>query len=190
MNTAVFPGRRRLTHGVIIREIAPPPAPMRNPPAAPPAGALRFALLDVGQGLAAIIRTRRHLLVYDTGPSFRSGNDTGRMVVAPYLRHHGLSRIDMLVKNGLMGLCLVFLLLWLFLDLRLGFWVGMGIPVSLAGTLALLWFLGESVNMISLFGFILVLGIAEIGLAMNDYLALEADGGGSQSSDATVAIAR
>ena len=68
-------------------------------PAAPPAGALRFALLDVGQGLAAIIRTRRHLLVYDTGPSFRSGNDTGRMVVAPYLRHHGLSRIDMLVVS-------------------------------------------------------------------------------------------
>ncbi len=68
-------------------------------PAAPPNEAMRFTLLDVGQGLAAVIRTHRHLLVYDTGPSFRSGNDTGRLVIAPYLRHRGLSRIDMLVVS-------------------------------------------------------------------------------------------
>ncbi|MCI5146869.1 MAG: efflux RND transporter permease subunit, partial [Candidatus Electrothrix sp. AR3] len=57
------------------------------------------------------------------------------------------------------GLVLVFALLWLFLDLRLSFWGGMGIPISLAGSLFILWYLGETLNMVSLFGFIMVLGI-------------------------------
>lgn len=69
------------------------------------------------------------------------------------------SRIDLLVKNGIIGLCLVFLLLWIFLDIRLSFWVGMGIPVSIAGALAILWAMGGTINMISFFGLILVLGI-------------------------------
>ncbi len=68
-------------------------------------------------------------------------------------------RIDLLVKNGAIGLCLVFALLWLFLDIRLSFWAGMGIPVSVAGALAILWGMGETLNMISLFGLIMVLGI-------------------------------
>ena len=69
------------------------------------------------------------------------------------------SRIDLLVKNGLIGLCLVFFLLWLFLDVRLSFWSGMGIPISIAGALAILWAMGATINMISLFGLIMVLGI-------------------------------
>ncbi|UCD58531.1 MAG: efflux RND transporter permease subunit, partial [Candidatus Hydrogenedentota bacterium] len=52
------------------------------------------------------------------------------------------SRINMLMKNGVVGLCLVFLLLWVFLDVRLSFWVGMGIPVSMAGALFVLWSIG------------------------------------------------
>ncbi len=68
--------------------------------AAPPApGSLHFALLDVGQGLAAVVETRRHLLVYDTGPAFRSGTDTGVLVVEPYLRSRGLRRLDLLVAS-------------------------------------------------------------------------------------------
>ncbi|MFC1523236.1 efflux RND transporter permease subunit [Thermodesulfobacteriota bacterium] len=69
------------------------------------------------------------------------------------------SRIDLLVKNGLIGLSLVFFLLWLFLDIRLSFWSGMGIPISIAGALAILWAIGATINMISLFGLIMVLGI-------------------------------
>ncbi len=68
-------------------------------------------------------------------------------------------RINLLVKNGAIGLCLVFALLWLFLDIRLSFWAGMGIPVSVAGALAILWGLGETINMVSLFGLIMVLGV-------------------------------
>lgn len=69
------------------------------------------------------------------------------------------ARIRLLTKNGAMGLIIVFLLLWAFLNTRLSFWVGMGIPISLAGGMAILWAIGGTVNMISLFGFILVLGI-------------------------------
>ncbi len=69
------------------------------------------------------------------------------------------SRISLLTRNGCMGLALVFFLLWLFLDLRLSFWAGMGIPISLSGAMFILWCMGETLNMVSLFGFIMVLGI-------------------------------
>ncbi|HHP7233910.1 MAG TPA: efflux RND transporter permease subunit, partial [Desulfobacterales bacterium] len=68
-------------------------------------------------------------------------------------------RIDLLTRNGLLGLILVLILLWIFMDLRLSFWVGMGIPISIAGALAILWAVGATINMISLFGLIMVLGI-------------------------------
>lgn len=69
------------------------------------------------------------------------------------------SRINLLIRNGIICLTLVFLLLWLFLDLRLSFWAGMGMPISIAGALVILWAVGGSINMISLFGLIMVLGI-------------------------------
>ena len=68
-------------------------------PAPPEPGVARFTMLDVGQGLAAVIETRRHVLVYDAGPAFRSGNDAGAMAVEPYLRHRGLRRVDLLVAS-------------------------------------------------------------------------------------------
>lgn len=69
------------------------------------------------------------------------------------------ARINLLTKNGLIGLCLVYFILWLFLDLRLSFWAGMGIPISISGAMFILWMVGASINMISLFGLIMVLGI-------------------------------
>lgn len=69
------------------------------------------------------------------------------------------SRINLLIRNGGVGLVLVFVLLWLFLDFRLSFWAGMGMPISIAGALVILWAVGGSINMISLFGLIMVLGI-------------------------------
>ena len=69
------------------------------------------------------------------------------------------SRIRLLSRNGILGMALVFFLLWIFLDLRLSFWGGLGIPISLAGGLFILWAMGETINMVSLFGFIMVLGI-------------------------------
>ena len=68
-------------------------------------------------------------------------------------------RLDTLLSNARSGLILVFLVLALFLRLRLAFWVTLGIPISFLGTLAVMPLLGASINMLSLFAFILVLGI-------------------------------
>ncbi|MEZ6014868.1 MAG: efflux RND transporter permease subunit [Planctomycetota bacterium] len=69
------------------------------------------------------------------------------------------SRIELLLRNGLLGLVLVFGVLVLFLDLRLAFWTTMGIPISFLGAFLIIQPFGASINMISLFAFILVLGI-------------------------------
>jgi competence protein ComEC len=68
-------------------------------PAAPNDGEFELAVLDVGQGLAAVVVTRSHVLVYDTGPGFRSGRDTGELVVVPYLRSRGVHRLDRLIVS-------------------------------------------------------------------------------------------
>lgn len=68
-------------------------------------------------------------------------------------------RIDLLVKNGISGLILVLLILYIFLNGRVAFWVAVGIPTSFLGALAVLYFFGGSINMISLFGLIMALGI-------------------------------
>ena len=62
-------------------------------------GSARVTVLDVGQGLAVVVETRRHALVYDAGPSFRSGSDAGQLVVAPFLHHRGIRALDMLVVS-------------------------------------------------------------------------------------------
>lgn len=68
-------------------------------------------------------------------------------------------RMNLLKRNGYMGLLLVFLCLTLFLDVRLAFWTTMGIPISFLGAFCLMPFFDVSLNMISLFAFIMVLGI-------------------------------
>lgn len=68
-----------------------------NPPSRPPVGGVEFTLLDVGQGLAAVIQTHGHVLVYDTGPRFSPDFDTGDAVVIPYLRYYGWRRVDRLI---------------------------------------------------------------------------------------------
>ncbi len=71
------------------------------------------------------------------------------------------TRLSLLAVNFLQGLLIVFALLAVFLNLRLAFWVAMGIPISLAGTLILMGdrFFGYSLNEITTFGMIIVLGI-------------------------------
>ena len=68
-------------------------------------------------------------------------------------------RIYLLLKNGGGGLILVLLILFLFLNARVAFWVAVGIPVSFMATLAILYAVGGTINMISLFGLIMALGI-------------------------------
>jgi competence protein ComEC len=60
-----------------------------------PHGHLRMAVLDVGQGLAVVLQTRQHVLLYDTGPS----ESVGERVVVPYLDYAGIRRLDRLVLS-------------------------------------------------------------------------------------------
>ena len=68
-------------------------------------------------------------------------------------------RILLLVRNGISGLVLVVLILYIFLAGRVAFWVAVGIPVSFAATLFVLYLTGGSINMLSLFALIMALGI-------------------------------
>ena len=68
-------------------------------------------------------------------------------------------RLSLLVRNGLLGFALVFMFLVIMLDLRLATWVAMGVPISFLGALLFFAPFGVNINMISLFGLIIVLGI-------------------------------
>lgn len=68
-------------------------------------------------------------------------------------------RLELLLKNGLIGLVLVFVMLTIFLEHKLAFWVMMGIPISFLGALLLLPSVDVTINMISMFAFIIALGI-------------------------------
>ena len=68
-------------------------------------------------------------------------------------------RVSLLLRNASVGLVLVLILLGSFLEIRLAFWVTMGIPISFLGAFLFLPLVGVSVNMVSLFAFILALGI-------------------------------
>lgn len=68
-------------------------------PSAPEAGALWLTVYDVGQGLAVLVRTRSHALLYDTGPSWSPEADSGSRIVVPALRSAGIRELDALVVS-------------------------------------------------------------------------------------------
>ncbi|MBI0327946.1 DNA internalization-related competence protein ComEC/Rec2 [Burkholderia plantarii] len=71
--------------------------PFALPPSqAPPPGAFRLTMLDVGQGLSAVVETARHVIVFDAGPGAESTH-AGERVVVPYLRSRGIRTLDTLM---------------------------------------------------------------------------------------------
>ena len=72
--------------------------PLLHPPRELPApGGFELQVLDVGQGLAVVVRTTHHVLLYDAGPAVRDGWDAGERAVLPALRALGVSRLDAVV---------------------------------------------------------------------------------------------
>jgi competence protein ComEC len=69
--------------------VPPPPAP----------GAFRLTVLDVGQGLAVLVQTHAHALLYDAGPRFNETADAGNRIIAPMLRATGIRALDALVVS-------------------------------------------------------------------------------------------
>lgn len=68
-------------------------------------------------------------------------------------------RLGILIENGLQGLVLVLIVLFIFLNWRIAFWVAAGIPVALMATVLVMWLSGQTINMISMFALIMMIGI-------------------------------
>jgi competence protein ComEC len=68
-------------------------------PPAPRHGDAHIAVLDVGQGLAVVVRTAKHALLYDAGPLYSPDVDSGSRIVVPYLRATGIRRLDGLIVS-------------------------------------------------------------------------------------------
>jgi len=68
-------------------------------------------------------------------------------------------RLGILIENGLQGLILVLIVLFIFLNWRIAFWVAAGIPVALMATVLVMWVSGQTINMISMFALIMMIGI-------------------------------
>jgi competence protein ComEC len=68
-------------------------------PLLPPSGAFRVTVLDVGQGLAVLVQTHAHALLYDTGPRFNDSADAGERIIAPMLRAIGVERLDGMIVS-------------------------------------------------------------------------------------------
>lgn len=89
-------------------------------------------------------------------------------------------RLELMLKNGAQGLLLVFFVLALFLRFRLSLWVTLGIPISFLGAMLVMPFLGVSINLLSLFAFILVLGIVvDDAIIVGEAVSAEREAGGS-----------
>ena len=127
----------------------------------------RAAILNVTK-----TRNQDTLLAYDAVAAFveQEGAQAPEGVELTLTQDHSSmvrDRLEMLVRNSIQGLIGVFLVLWLFFSLRYSFWVTLGLPVSFMGAFFLLPILGITINMISMVG--LLIGI---GLLMDDAIVI------------------
>lgn len=86
-----WPGRRVSIVAIV--------AVLLHRPAAPPKDCLEYTVLDVGQGLSVVLRTANHAFVFDTGPKFRTGSDTGKLVILPFLHAQGIDQLERLIVS-------------------------------------------------------------------------------------------
>ena len=88
------------------------------------------------------------------------------------------SRLNLLLRNGVLGFALVFLFLVVMLDLRLAMWVAMGVPISFLGAFLFFDFFDVNINMVSLFALIIVLGVVvDDAVVVGENIVSEQEGG-------------
>ncbi|BCE03773.1 efflux RND transporter permease subunit [Marinicellulosiphila megalodicopiae] len=99
------------------------------------------------------------------------------------------SQLALVLQNGLFGMVLVLIVLFIFLRVRIAFWVAAGIPISFLGTLAFMGITDTTLNTISLFGFVIAIGIIvdDAIVVAEDALVLEEEGMDSQTAAMTAA---
>ncbi len=116
-------------------------------------------------GASVVVRKRAGADILTTVDSIRAALDTLELpegVEAVLVNDTSFitrNRLQLMVSNGILGMVLVMVVLIIFLDLRSAFWVAFGVPVVLLGVVALLPKLGMTINLISLAGFVVVLGM-------------------------------
>lgn len=94
-------------------------------------------------------------------------------------------RLMLLVTNGAAGMLLVLVVLFLFLDFRIAFWVAIGIPVSILATLGIMYLTGQTINMISMFALLMTLGIiVDDAIVVGEHTATRFTAGDSRSDAA------
>jgi competence protein ComEC len=86
-----WPGRPIALLAVVVLLLYKPPPPPRD--------CIDAHILDVGQGLAVVVQSRRHTLVYDTGASYRDGGSAAEQLVLPFLRYRGIRAVDWLIVS-------------------------------------------------------------------------------------------
>ncbi len=86
-----WPGRKLAWIALLAALIYRPPGP--------PHGCLDYHVLDVGQGLAIVLRTGDYTMLFDTGPAFRSGTDSAELVIIPFLESRGIRELDTLIVS-------------------------------------------------------------------------------------------
>lgn len=127
----------------------------------------RAAVLQVSKA-----KSEDTLKVYDAVAAFVAAEQARAIPGVTYTLTQNVSsivrdRLSMLVKNGVQGLILVAMTLWLFFGARFAFWVVMGLPVSFMGTIFFMQALGYSLNMLTMVGLLIA-----IGLLMDDAIVL------------------
>jgi len=97
------------------------------------------------------------------------------------------TRLGTLTRNGLIGLALVVIILGIFLNVRLSLWVALGIPISFAGLLFVQWLMGITINEMSLFGMIMVIGIlVDDGIVIGESIFYQWEKGGKTPRQAAI----
>jgi len=120
--------------------------------------AVMLDVYRVGQQSVLEVAAAAHKFAEDY--TLQLPSETGMMIPeATDLSVMYRQRMDLLARNAAIGLVLVFVLLGVFLEARLAFWVTMGIPISFLGTFLFMPMFGVSLNMISMFAFLIALGI-------------------------------
>jgi HAE1 family hydrophobic/amphiphilic exporter-1 len=109
-----------------------------------------FAMIDAVKAYVDAANERNEVTVLPPGFELMSWSDESVEV---------RGRLNLLLANGFQGLVIVFVLLLLFLDPKLAFWVALGIPFALLASGIFLYFTGQTLNQISMFAFVMALGI-------------------------------